>query len=92
MEGKFARLRHAVTRAYAGKYDTKASKKWVRGFAAAPRRHHVGAIARAAVAGARSVKLGSPYRRQNSQSKERSISSEPTRSCGVRRTNTPRAM
>ena len=28
------RLRDAVTRAYAGKYDTKASEKWVRGFAA----------------------------------------------------------
>ena len=27
------RLRGAVTRAYAGKYDTKASQKWVRGFA-----------------------------------------------------------
>jgi hypothetical protein len=27
------RLRGAVTRAYAGKYDTKASEKWVRGFA-----------------------------------------------------------
>jgi hypothetical protein len=27
------RLRRAVTRAYAGKYDTKASAKWVRGFA-----------------------------------------------------------
>jgi hypothetical protein len=27
------RLRVAVTRAYAGKYDTKASEKWVRGFA-----------------------------------------------------------
>src|SRR5262245_57041325 len=27
------RLRHAVTRAYAEKYDTKASEKWVRGFA-----------------------------------------------------------
>jgi hypothetical protein len=27
------RLRSAVTRAYAGKYDTKASEKWVRGFA-----------------------------------------------------------
>jgi hypothetical protein len=27
------RLRDAVTRAYAGKYDTKASEKWVRGFA-----------------------------------------------------------
>jgi hypothetical protein len=26
-------LRDAVTRAYAGKYDTKASEKWVRGFA-----------------------------------------------------------
>ena len=32
-----ARLRRAVSRAYAGKYDTKASKKWVRGFAR-PRR------------------------------------------------------
>ena len=31
------RLRDAVTRAYAEKYDTKASKKWVRGFAE-PRR------------------------------------------------------
>src|SRR5215831_7364341 len=31
------RLRDAVTRAYAGKYDTKASEKWVRGFAE-PRR------------------------------------------------------
>ena len=31
------RLRDAVTRAYAEKYDTKASEKWVRGFAA-PRR------------------------------------------------------
>ena len=31
------RLRDAVTRAYAEKYDTKASKKWVRGFAR-PRR------------------------------------------------------
>jgi hypothetical protein len=31
------RLRDAVTRAYAGKYDTKASEKWVRGFAK-PRR------------------------------------------------------
>jgi hypothetical protein len=27
------RLRDAVTRAYAGKYDTKASEIWVRGFA-----------------------------------------------------------
>jgi hypothetical protein len=27
------RLREAVTRAYAAKYDTKASAKWVRGFA-----------------------------------------------------------
>src|SRR5262245_20605495 len=27
------RLRDAVTRAYAGKYDTKASEQWVRGFA-----------------------------------------------------------
>jgi hypothetical protein len=27
------RLRHAVTEAYAEKYDTKASEKWVRGFA-----------------------------------------------------------
>jgi hypothetical protein len=27
------RLRDAITRAYAGKYDTKASEKWVRGFA-----------------------------------------------------------
>jgi hypothetical protein len=27
------RLRDAVTRSYAGKYDTKASEKWVRGFA-----------------------------------------------------------
>jgi hypothetical protein len=27
------RLRDAVTRAYAGKYDTEASEKWVRGFA-----------------------------------------------------------
>lgn len=27
------RLRDAVTRAYARKYDTKASEKWVRGFA-----------------------------------------------------------
>jgi hypothetical protein len=27
------RLRDAVTQAYAGKYDTKASQKWVRGFA-----------------------------------------------------------
>jgi hypothetical protein len=27
------RLRDAVTRAYAGKYDTKGSEKWVRGFA-----------------------------------------------------------
>lgn len=27
------RLRDAVTRAYADKYDTKASEKWVRGFA-----------------------------------------------------------
>jgi hypothetical protein len=27
------RLRDAVTRAFAGKYDTKASQKWVRGFA-----------------------------------------------------------
>lgn len=26
------RLRHAVTAAYATKYDTKASEKWVRGF------------------------------------------------------------
>jgi hypothetical protein len=31
------RLRDAVTRAYAGKYDTKASQKWVSGFAE-PRR------------------------------------------------------
>jgi hypothetical protein len=31
------RLRDAVTRAYAGKYTTKASQKWVRGFAQ-PRR------------------------------------------------------
>ena len=29
--------RRAVTRAYAGKYDTKASEKWVRGFAQADR-------------------------------------------------------
>jgi len=28
-----ARLIHAVTAAYAAKYDTKASEKWVRGFA-----------------------------------------------------------
>jgi hypothetical protein len=27
------RLRHAVTEAFASKYDTKASEKWVRGFA-----------------------------------------------------------
>jgi hypothetical protein len=27
------RLQDAVSRAYAGKYDTKASQKWVRGFA-----------------------------------------------------------
>jgi hypothetical protein len=27
------RLRDAVTRAFAGKYDTRASQKWVRGFA-----------------------------------------------------------
>lgn len=27
------RLRHAVSEAYAAKYDTKASEKWVRGFA-----------------------------------------------------------
>jgi hypothetical protein len=27
------RLRHAVSQAYAMKYDTKASEKWVRGFA-----------------------------------------------------------
>lgn len=27
------RLRHAITRAYAAKYNTKASEKWVRGFA-----------------------------------------------------------
>ena len=26
-------VRHAVTAAYAAKYDTKASQKWVRGFA-----------------------------------------------------------
>jgi hypothetical protein len=32
-----ARLRDAVTRAYAGKYSTKASEKWVRGLAE-PRR------------------------------------------------------
>jgi hypothetical protein len=31
------RLRDAVTRAYAEKYDTKASEKWVRGFAEAHR-------------------------------------------------------
>ena len=31
------RLRGAVSRAYAGKYDTKASEKWVRGFAAPER-------------------------------------------------------
>jgi hypothetical protein len=31
------RLRDAVPRAYAGKYDTKASEKWVRGFAEPPR-------------------------------------------------------
>jgi hypothetical protein len=31
------RLRQAVTRAYAAKYDTKASEKWVRGFAAPER-------------------------------------------------------
>ena len=31
------RLRGAVTRAYGGKYDTKSSEKWVRGFAE-PRR------------------------------------------------------
>jgi hypothetical protein len=31
------RLRDAVTQAYAGKYDTEASEKWVRGFAE-PRR------------------------------------------------------
>ena len=38
------RLRDAVTRAYAGKYDTKASEKWVRGFAA-PRRKRGNAVA-----------------------------------------------
>ena len=27
------RLRHAVSQAYAAKYDTRASQKWVRGFA-----------------------------------------------------------
>jgi hypothetical protein len=32
-----ARLRHAVTQAYATKYNTKASQKWVRGFAEAAR-------------------------------------------------------
>jgi hypothetical protein len=31
------RLRDAVTRAYAEKYDTKASEKWVRGFAESQR-------------------------------------------------------
>ncbi len=31
------RLREAVTRAFAEKYDTKASQKWVLGFAEAPR-------------------------------------------------------
>jgi hypothetical protein len=31
------RLRDAVTRGYAGKYNTKASEKWVRGFAEPPR-------------------------------------------------------
>jgi hypothetical protein len=31
------RLRHTVTQAYARKYDTKASEKWVRGFAAEKR-------------------------------------------------------
>jgi len=31
------RLRRAVSEAYAGKYDTKASEKWVRGFAAPER-------------------------------------------------------
>lgn len=31
------RLRNAVTRAYAAKYNTKASQKWVRGFAASRR-------------------------------------------------------
>lgn len=31
------RLRHAVTAAYAAKYDTRASQKWVRGFAEADR-------------------------------------------------------
>jgi hypothetical protein len=31
------RLRHAVTQAYARKYDTKASERWVRGFAAEER-------------------------------------------------------
>jgi hypothetical protein len=31
------RLRHAVTKAYATKYNTKASEKWVRGFAEAAR-------------------------------------------------------
>ena len=30
-------MRRAVTRAYAGKYDTKASETWVRGFAEAHR-------------------------------------------------------
>src|SRR5438067_312449 len=44
------RLRDAVTRAYAGKYDTKASEKWVRGFAepAAERPGRQGAVPRLA--------------------------------------------
>ena len=48
------RLRDGVTRAYGGKYNTKASEKWVRGFAE-PRRRHIRALARAAVASSRGV-------------------------------------
>ena len=48
---------------------------WLRG--AGPCHHHVGAIARAAVAGSRSVKPGLPYRRQNSSSKVRLNASGP---------------
>ena len=47
------RLRDAVTRAYADKYNTKASEKWLRGFAEPPR-------AATTLASSRSVKLGLP--------------------------------
>jgi hypothetical protein len=61
------RLRDAVTRAYAGKYNTKASEKWVRGFAEPGRAATT--LELLLVQSAPSPKgqatVGLPYRRQN---------------------------